>query len=1531
MLKQFVSPCIGVFAFLVAVVHSAQATDLKQILIAKGAALVQTNANAPGLASTPFEFQCQVELSSAGAASGISVKAPTHSNSELLENLDSYFALHLGFTNKAKLDLAYPAGNYTLSTQGIHDGAQATQIFLGPDAYPTDPRVLNWAELQAVHAESNLFLSWMPYTGGTAQDFIQVRIYNDLGDFFNTPDYGQPGALNGTNTWVTVPAGTLFPGESYKTEILFGNILTSGPGTYPGAVMVTGYYKTTTTTLQTYNAYGALEFTARNYNVYEYEGHATVTVTRRGGTEGEVYVSYTTANGSAIGGDAPGIGIDYGTVFGTLTFGPGERTKSFEVPIFDDNTGDPTKVLQLFLFGFDGGATPGLITDATLTILDDEAAVGPNVGFYLVAKGQRYLQSSTNSPALSGDGPPYRFVAALEASFSNGVYNGSLTTPANIIRTLEGSPDGLQFNFQDSFQLKSGLDAAYPSGNYKFTITTYNQGLKTPILNLPLEAYPATPRFANWIEAQEIEPATEFVIRWDPVAGGTTNDLIVISIRNVEGNEVVSSPWLFEPGYLNGLATNWAIPANALQAGVAYKANLLFLKRASLNVSAYAGVPGLSGFYKETSASIAAAATPTPQGRLVFASTGFSVAESAGQAVITLNRVGGSSGPVTVDYTTHDGSAVAPRDYTPASATLAFADGEATKTFVVGVNDNFLLNGNRTLLLALSNPTGGAVIPNYPYATLTIMENENAAAGTVQFASTNIVVPESIGKASVVLTRTGGSSGIVTVGLFVGGGTASPGVDFVDPTATITFNPGETTKTVLVPIINDSLDEPNETLELYLSNTTGGASLGANRTTKLTITDNDAGGTIQFSTRAISVNETSPVVNLTVTRVLGGASGVTVNYAAFNGTAVNEQDFNLVAGTLTFGSNELSKVITFPLLNDALAEGNETFTVSLSNPFGGAILGANSNIVVTIVDDESSIQFSSATYTNSEGLLRVNITVQRLGPTATPASVDYFTMDDTASNLDYQAKAGHLSFGPGLTSQTISLVLSNDTIVEGQESFQVCLTNVVGALFGPRTNATVYINDNDLGGAIQFSATNYTIAESLANATVTISRSGGAASAVTVDFTTLDGTAIDGQDYVNSTRTIMFNANEVTKTVLIPIRNNALDEPNKTVNLRLSNVQGGATLGKNTSAILNIVDNDVGGTIQFSAISRAVSVSESNTVVQLSVTRAGGLAGGVTVDYVAINGTGTNELDFNLPGGTLYFGSNEVTKTITVPILDNYSDQSNKTFTVRLANPVGGAVLGPLTNSLITIVDDDVLVEGTFTGTGAASVVGCLDPAENGSASITWQFTFSAQEGHQFTATALGILTGTGSGYINVALSGTVDSSGNLKGQYSRDGGAGGSAGAGAFTGRLNGNSLQVSFSGSRPGETCKETSSMAGARVDSVQGGFAPSNLRNATFTCGVTGGSGYFAHSGSFMFEADSTGNSYQITGLTSANASSSGVCVYHKSGPNSGILANYDIILGVSSIQTISYSSGTTGTYKTAGSLGSGIQTGTCASGL
>jgi hypothetical protein len=343
-----------------------------------------------------------------------------------------------------------------------------------------------------------------------------------------------------------------------------------------------------------------------------------------------------------------------------------------------------------------------------------------------------------------------------------------------------------------------------------------------------------------------------------------------------------------------------------------------------------------------------------------------------------------------------------------------------------------------------------------------------------------------------------------------------------------------------------------------------------------------AGGIpVQFSEATYSVSEAGPTAKITVTRTMGIDKSVSVNYATSDGTATAGKDYKTTSGTLTFKAGQTSKTFTIPIINDTLNEQNETVNLNLSNPTGGAILGTPSTATLNIVDNDpaGSVQFSAATYSVSEAKSTATITIKRMEGTASGVTVDYATSDGTATaGKDYKTTkttSGTLTFKAGQTSKTFTIPIINDTLNEQNETVNLNLSNPAGgAILGTPSTATLNIVDNDPAGSVQFSAATYSVSEAKTTATITIKRTAGTASGVTVDYATSDGTATADNDYTTKSGTLIFNARQNSKTFTIPIINDNFHEANEAFNLNLSNPTGGAALGMPDMATLTIVDND---------------------------------------------------------------------------------------------------------------------------------------------------------------------------------------------------------------------------------------------------------------------------------------------------------------------------------------------------------------------
>jgi hypothetical protein len=224
-------------------------------------------------------------------------------------------------------------------------------------------------------------------------------------------------------------------------------------------------------------------------------------------------------------------------------------------------------------------------------------------------------------------------------------------------------------------------------------------------------------------------------------------------------------------------------------------------------------------------------------GTFEFGALAYSMAEDAGNVTITVKRTGGSEGSVAVHYATVEGTARKVSDYADSSGTLTFSSGETSRPFTVSLNDDIATEGNEKFSVRLTLPTGGAEIADQSTVEVTIADDEVVSFGTgsLRLSDSQYDVQESAGNAVITVERTGGARGQISVDYKSRGGGAKSGQDFEAVNATLIFEDGETKKTFLVPIIDDTGNDPDETFHVDILNPTHGATLGSTDTAVVTI------------------------------------------------------------------------------------------------------------------------------------------------------------------------------------------------------------------------------------------------------------------------------------------------------------------------------------------------------------------------------------------------------------------------------------------------------------------------------------------------------------------------------------------------------------------------------------------------------------------------------------------------------------------------------------------------------------------------
>lgn len=240
---------------------------------------------------------------------------------------------------------------------------------------------------------------------------------------------------------------------------------------------------------------------------------------------------------------------------------------------------------------------------------------------------------------------------------------------------------------------------------------------------------------------------------------------------------------------------------------------------------------------------------------IILAQDRYQANENVGTARLALTRSGDLSQTSTVQYRLIDGTAQAGSDYVARNGTVTFNAGQSNATIPVSIINDSQDEPTENLNITILGPTN-ATLGTRRTALLDIIDNDAASnAGRFQVAQANFSVQEDGSNARFIVNRIGGSEGQVTVRYRTINVTAQAGSDFSGRNRNLTFQDGQTSRVVNIPIINDGTGEPNETFQVTLSNPTGGATLDNRRTSTITIVDDDDGN---FANEVFAAGLTEP-------------------------------------------------------------------------------------------------------------------------------------------------------------------------------------------------------------------------------------------------------------------------------------------------------------------------------------------------------------------------------------------------------------------------------------------------------------------------------------------------------------------------------------------------------------------------------------------------------------------------------------------------------------------------------------------------
>ena len=1059
------------------------------------------------------------------------------------------------------------------------------------------------------------------------------------------------------------------------------------------------------------------------------------------------FVNFSTADGTAT---SP---TDYDAKNGAVTFLPGETSKPIDIVIKGDTAqeGDENFVVNL--------SNP---TDLVLgdfqelgTIIDDDGAPILSITNAQVTEGNSGTQIMNFAVNLSNaSGLPVTVVVNTQSGTATSpadflaITNTTLTfAPGDTTETVAVTINGDvldEANETFNVVLSQASQATIPAGQGVGTGTILDND---PTPTVAIDDVTVSEGNSGTV------PAT-FTVTLSAVSGqqvlvgyATQNGTAVSPADFVAQNNTLT----FEPGTTTQTITIDVNGDTSDEIDEDFFVNLISFS----NATASDGQGRGRILDDDSEPSLSISGVSVPEGN-----SGTSIATF----VVTLSAASGK--PVTVNFATANGTAVAPQDYDSQIGALTFEPGATTKTINVVIKGDTEDEGTESFVVNLSGASN-ATIGNGE-ATGTILNDDRLPTLSI----TDVTVNEGdTGSVNAVFTVTLSEAAAtqVTVGFATADNTAKVADgDYVQASGDLTFVVGETSKTITVSVLGDVIREIDETFFVNLSSAVGAA-----------ITDAQGIGTIldneieRISIRdAVVVERDAETVNaiFTVTLSVAINAPVTVAFATQNGTATAGPDYEATSGTLTFAPNVTSQTIVVPIFGDNIIEGNETFTVNLSNPSGAAI--ADGEGLGTIVDDDSDLpdkvrirlavtdlQGNAVTSLDpGEGFL-LQAFVQDIRPPqntdprgVAQAFLDVFfndTIIDVTGPITYGpnypnaqdgtviddqidevgALDGFTPLGPterllfSIPMQAVASGLANFTADPADDEDHEILVFGEGTAVLP--NQVDYVGTSVPIGSNAISIDDVSVTEGNAGSqtvTFTITRFLPDGGTSTVAFATSNGTAAAVQDYLSTSGVVTFTGSETTKTVSVTVLGDVLFENDETFFVDLSSVTGGATISdaRGTGTIIN---DDVAP-----SVSIADAVGAEGTTLSFVVTLSTASGRPTTVVFATENSTtgtpATAGTDYTSTTGTLTFAAGVTTQTIGVAALTDTLTETAETFQVRLSNPSGTSLadataLGTITNvvppppsRISGFVYVDTFNDG-FRATGEAGIQGVLITLRN--------------------------------------------------------------------------------------------------------------------------------------------------------------------------------------------------------------------------
>ena len=674
-------------------------------------------------------------------------------------------------------------------------------------------------------------------------------------------------------------------------------------------------------------------------------------------------------------------------------------------------------------------------------------------------------------------------------------------------------------------------------------------------------------------------------------------------------------------------------------------------------------------------------------GTVSFEQQSYTVDEGSSAAVrVTLSQAPGQPLSIPITATVQGGASAADYSGVPGSLTFAAADTEQTINFAA--TDDTIDDDGESVLLGFGTMPAGVTAGTNAEATVSITDDDITEV-TVSFEQASYTVAEG-GTVSVKVKLDSDPLRTVTIPLIRTNQDGADAADYSGVPNEVTFQSGDTEKTITFAATQDPVDDDDESVKLSFGIMPNGVTTGTTTETVISIADDDVPEvTVNFERAGYVISEGSRL-NIGFTVSPDPERNVSIPLQVSHVGGATDADHSRIPAAITFNAGQATAAFRFQATQDTLDDDDESVRISFgSNLPAGMSAGSTGETTVSIIDDDDpavTVEFVQATYAVPEGS-SVTVKVTLSADPERRVTIPLTTADQGgASSADYSGVPPNVTFEAGDTEQEFTFSAAQDAIDDDDESVKLTFSTMPdGVSAGSTSESVVSITDDDVPQlTANFVASTRSVGEGRI-ITITMNLSGNPEREVTIPLTTVLQGGASNSDYTMP-GSVTLAADEDHQTFSFTAEQDQEDDDGESVQIRLGPpLPEGITAGTPDTVTVSINDDDH-PQVDVNFEHAAYTVLEGGDVT-VKVRLSADPERTVTIPVSRTEQGGASAADYSGVPASLEFASSETEKSFTFAAVTDDAVDDGESVKLGFGSLPAGMSAGTPGEAVVSIDD----------------------------------------------------------------------------------------------------------------------------------------------------------------------------------------------------------------------------------------------------